>query len=96
MPEDDELDWEEELFLWYLYLGLLDRYFEAILDLDLTNEAWSYAFIPVVGGTTHRRSGFTAHPKYLEVVEAMGIIDVWEHRGPPDFCEKTGGGWVCE
>jgi len=96
MPEDDEFDWQEKLFPWYLYLGFLDRYFETILDLDLTDEAWSYAFIPVAGGTIHRRAGFTAHPKYLEVVEAMGIIDVWEQRGPPDFCEKTGGEWVCE
>ena len=47
-------------------------------------------------GTIYRRLGFTAHPKYLDVVESMGIIDVWEQRGPPDFCEKVGGEWVCE
>jgi hypothetical protein len=25
-----------------------------------------------------------------------GMIDLWEERGPPDFCEKTDGEWVCE
>jgi hypothetical protein len=40
--------------------------------------------------------GFTAHPKYLEVVESIGIMDVWEQRGPPDFCDKVGGEWVCK
>jgi hypothetical protein len=47
-------------------------------------------------GTQNRRLGFTAHPKYLEVAEATGIMDVWEQRGPPDFCEKVDGQWVCE
>jgi len=43
-----------------------------------------------------RRSGFTAHPKFLEIAEAWAIIKIWEKRGPPDFCEKVSGQWVCE
>jgi len=81
---------------WYLYFGFLDRYFEPILDLDLTDSTWTDADVPVYWGTIFRRLGFTAHPKYLEVAEAIGMIDVWEQRGPPDFCEKVGGEWVCE
>jgi len=81
---------------WYLVFGFLDRYFELILDLDLTDATWTNADNPVRDGTKFRRTGFTAHPKYLEVVESIGIIDVWEQRGLPDFCEKVDGQWVCD
>jgi tetratricopeptide (TPR) repeat protein len=96
MPEEDAYDMQGLLSMWYLQFGFLDRQFELILDLDLTDSAWTEADIPVWRGTVFRRLGFTAHPKYLEVAESIGIIDVWEQRGAPDFCEKVGGKWVCE
>jgi len=95
-PEADTLNTQDNLGMWYLLFGFLDRYFEPILDFDLTDSAWTDADIPVYRGTVFRRSGFTAHPKYLEVVETIGIMDVWDQRGPPDFCEKTSGEWICE
>jgi len=95
-PEENALNMQNNLATWYLHFGFLDRYFEPILDLDLSASAWTYADEPVYKGTVSRRSGFTAHPEYLEVAESIGIIDVWEQRGPPDFCEKVGGQWVCE
>jgi TolB-like protein len=94
--EEDAINMQYNLAMWYLFFGFLDRYFEPILDLDLTDSEWTDADLPVFRGTVFRRSGFTAHPKYLEVAESIGIIDVWEQRGPPDFCEKVGGQWVCE
>jgi tetratricopeptide (TPR) repeat protein len=96
VPDGDAYAWQQGLTGYYLYFGFLDRYFELILDLDLTDSAWTDADIPVYQGTVWRRLGFTAHPKYLEVAESMGIIDVWEQRGPPDFCIKSSGQWVCE
>jgi len=96
MPEEDAFYMQDNLATWYLLFGFLDRYFESILDLDLTDSTWTDADIPIYVGTLFPRLGFTAHPKYLEVVEAIGIIDVWEQRGPPDFCEKVDGQWVCE
>ncbi len=96
MPEEEAYGWQLRLTEWYLYLRFLDRYFEVILDFDLTDSTWTDAENPVYTGTMFRQLGFTAHPKYLEVVESMGIMDVWEQRGPPDFCEKVGGQWVCE
>jgi TolB-like protein len=96
MPEEYAYAWQGDLISWYPLFGFLDRYFELILDLDLTDSTWTDADGLVRTGTIFRRLGFTAHPKYLEVAESMGIIDVWEHRGPPDFCEKVGGKWVCE
>jgi len=94
--ESDGFSRQDNLGMWYLLFGFVDRYFEQILDLDLTDSAWTDADIPFYRGTVFRRSGFTAHPKYLEVAESIGIVDVWEQRGPPDFCEKIGGEWVCE
>ncbi len=96
MQEEYAYAWQGNLTFWYLLFGFLDRYFELILDLDLTDSAWTDADIPVAYGTLYRRLGFTAHPKYIEVAEATGIVDVWEQRGPPDFCSKSSGQWVCE
>jgi len=96
MPEEDVYAWQQGMTDWYLFLGFLDRYFELILDLDLSDSTWTDADFPVYYGTIYRRLGFTAHPKYLEVAESIGMIGAWEQRGPPDFCEKVGGEWVCE
>ncbi len=96
MPEENVYEMQELLTRWYLFFGFLDRYFEQILATDLTDSRWTDAQNFVFDGTRYRRSGFTAHPKYLEVAEATGIVDVWEKRGPPDFCEKVDGEWVCE
>jgi TolB-like protein len=96
MPAEEAYFWQMILTKLYLYHGFLDRYFELILDLDLTDSTWTDADVPVWAGTVYRRFAFTTHPKYLDVVESTGIIDVWEQRGPPDFCEKVDGQWVCE
>ena len=96
MPEEEATSWQRQLNYWYLYFGFLDEYFELIHSIGLTDSTWTDAGLYVFSGTIDRRSGFTAHPKYLEVAEATGIVDVWEKRGPPDFCEKVGGKWVCE
>jgi TolB-like protein len=80
----------------YLEFGFLDRFFELFLEDDLDNSTWNWADTYLSMGIEHRRKGFTAHPKYLEVAEAMGIIAIWEKRGPPDFCDKVDDQWVCE
>ena len=96
LPEEDRAVTQQSLTRWYLYLGFLDRYFELILDLDLTDAVWTDAYNLFSEGILYRGLGFTAHPMFLEVAESLGIIDVWEQRGPPDFCDKVGREWVCE
>ncbi len=96
MPEEYGYAWQQNLANWYLLFGFLDRYFELILDLDPTDSSWTEAEVYLWPGTIYRRLCFTEHPKYHELAEYIGIIDVWEQRGPPDFCEKVGGKWVCE
>ena len=94
--EENTYFWQANMTTWYLFFGFLDRYFELVLELDLTDSRWTDADVFVWTGTIYRRLGFTAHPKYLDVAEAIGLIDVWEQRGAPDFCEKVEGAWVCE
>lgn len=96
MPEEGSLNLGRNLQYWYLYFGFLDRYFEFIFDLDLTDSTWTDADDLVGSGIVYRSLGFTSHPKFLEVAELLGMVDVWEQRGPPDFCDKVGGYWVCE
>jgi tetratricopeptide (TPR) repeat protein len=96
MGEEEALQHQIELSEIYLLLGFLDRYYEIIFDLDPIDSSWSDVDLLLYNGIVSRRGGFTAHPKYLEVAEMVGMIDVWEQRGPPDFCEKVGGQWVCE
>ena len=99
MPKEEAAPpgrWHWRLIKWYLILGFLDRYFELILDLNLTDSARTDVDEIVYRSIVFRRFGFTAHPKYLEVAELLGIIELWEQRGAPDFCEKVGGKWICE
>jgi TolB-like protein/predicted negative regulator of RcsB-dependent stress response len=95
-PEEYAYMMQGNLTVWYLLFGFLDRHFELIVDLEPTDSTWSDAEIPVYNATVFRRLGFTAHPRYLEVIEPIGTIELWEQRGPPDFCEKVDGEWVCE
>jgi len=94
--EEDQLSTQNVLNELYLYLGFPGRFLDTILDLDLDGSIWTDADVPVFYGTVFRRSGFTSHPNYLEVAESIGMMDVWEQRGPPDFCRKVAGEWVCE
>jgi TolB-like protein len=95
-PEGDAFMTQLVLNTWYLLFGFLDRYYELIFAQELTGSSYTDADVLIFIGTINRESGFTAHPRYLEVVEKTGIVEVWEQRGPPDFCEKVGGQWVCE
>ena len=95
LPEEYVQDWQFTFDIWYLLFGFLDRYYEAILAAEPNAETWSGAAFNLWHGTILKRVEFTSHPKYLEVADRLGIIDVWEQRGPPDFCEKVAGDWVC-
>ena len=87
---------EVELTSLYLFFGFLDRHFELVLATEPSDSTWHVAGIHLWRGNVFRRTGFTAHPKYLDLVKSLGVVDTWERRGPPDFCEKVDGQWVCE
>jgi TolB-like protein/tetratricopeptide (TPR) repeat protein len=96
MPENDPFAWQTWLPSLYLYFGHLDRFFELALAGELSTTTWDVADIRMSQCNIYRRLGCTAHPKYLELAKSLGIIDIWEERGPPDFCERQDGLWVCK
>jgi TolB-like protein/cytochrome c-type biogenesis protein CcmH/NrfG len=97
LPDDQRFNAWTTLVAWYLGLGYLDRYFEIIQSLDLTSSTWTDADWLVYMGTVARTvTGFTAHPKYLEVADSIGLSAVWDQRGAPDFCYKKDSDWFCE
>jgi TolB-like protein/DNA-binding winged helix-turn-helix (wHTH) protein len=96
MAEVDEIEWHRALTNLYLYFGYLDRYFELVLATEPVDTTWHPAGAHLWQSAIFRRLGSTEHAKYIEFVESMGVIDIWEQRGPPDFCDKVDGEWVCE
>ena len=81
---------------YYLAFKYLDRFFEKLVEIGIYGVEWTSADTLITDGTIHRQSGFTAHPRYLEVAEAQGLFELWDERGAPDHCEKLDGQWVCE
>lgn len=97
LPEEKRFNARMVLVQWYLALGHLDRYFEIIQSLDLTSSTWTDADWLVYLGTVARtETGFTAHPKYLEVADSIGLTALWDQRGAPDFCHQENGNWICQ
>jgi tetratricopeptide (TPR) repeat protein len=94
-PEERQFELWRVLVPYYLLFGYLDRYFEIVQSLDLTSSTWTDADFFVYVGTLNRSLGFTAHPKYVEVAESIGLFELWGQRGPPDFCEKVDDTWLC-
>jgi len=92
-PEADVAATRFKLNCLYLLFGYLDRYFEIILDGEGGPPPKLEYY--VAWGVRYRQWGFTAHPRYPEVARLMGFTDVWERRGPPDYCEAESGEWVC-
>ena len=94
MPEDYTKFFNTTLTYWYLFFGFLDRYYELIFEAGI--DGWTDGSLWIYMGTISRQTGFTAHPKYLEVAEKTAYVEAWDVRGPPDHCEKTESYWVCE
>ncbi len=89
------MDLEAEISTWHLYFGFIDRYFEIIESEDFSRQNWTGIDYYLSVGIGLPSSGFTSHPKFLEIADTLGLIEVWETRGPPDFCEKVDAQWVC-
>jgi tetratricopeptide (TPR) repeat protein len=96
VPPELRTDLHENLNRFYLFFGYLDRYFDIVLAEFPDDSAWTGVTMYVMYGTVNRNLGFTAHPDYLKLAKLLGLTDVWEQLGPPDFCRKAGGQWVCQ
>ena len=97
LPDDKRFDFWRSIVNWYAVFGHLDRYFQIIQSIDLSTSTWTDADWLVYLGTVERAyTGFTAHPEYVKVAGAIGLVEVWDQRGAPDFCHKEDGNWLCE
>jgi TolB-like protein/tetratricopeptide (TPR) repeat protein len=95
LPEDIRFDFWRTIANWYLLLGHIDRYYEIVNEIDLTTSVWTDADWLMYVGNVLGDTGFTAHPQYVELATALGIVNIWEQRGPPDHCQKVDNNWVC-
>lgn len=80
---------------WPLLTGFLDDYYTVILDSIPDGQMSPDSEFYFWYGILNRERGFTAHPRFLEAATYLGLPEIWEQRGPPDFCSKAEGQWVC-
>jgi tetratricopeptide (TPR) repeat protein len=95
MPTNRAYYMRQSLVVWYLPLGFLDRYAELTLENSIVDLVWNDADNQMYTAMIHSSLGMTAHPVFLEALEAAGIVELWNDRGAPDRCDKADGEWVC-
>ena len=94
MQENSD-DYLEYGFFVLLGLGLIDEVYDQFEVLGAFQPAQTNAELPIQEATSLTGSGFTAHPRYVEMAIAYGLASVWDRRGPPDHCTKIDGHWTC-
>jgi len=66
-------------------------------DIGLSEKyAWTSSELLVVYGLAFPETGFIRHPAFLHYAQTSGLMDVWDKYGPPEWCSKANGEWVCE
>jgi len=81
---------------YYLIFGQLDLYIEAIDAYGSVPLGWSDVEPLETYGVYMPATGYRKTQHFLDRAEASSLVDLWEHRGAPDFCSKDSGEWVCE
>jgi len=79
----------------FVPLGMIDQAYEYFERLGAFQPAQTNAELAIEDATILTGSGFTAHPRYVEMATAYGLASVWDRRGPPDHCDKIAGNWTC-
>jgi hypothetical protein len=79
----------------FVPLGMIDEAYEYFELLGAFQPAQTNAEYAIEDSTILTGSGFTAHPRYVEMATAYGLASVWDRRGPPDHCDKIDGNWSC-
>ena len=97
MVEDAPSYWEATIsYIWYLAFGALDDYYDVIYEMNDADNAWTNSRILELMGRVLKASGYAAQPRFIPLQDKLGMLDLWEERGPPDDCSKFDGQWVCE
>jgi TolB-like protein len=81
---------------YYLNFGYIDLYIDAIDSFGPPAKEWSDVEVLEMFGQNYPATGYRQTKHYLERAEGNGLIELWEHRGPPDNCSKETDEWVCE
>ncbi|MEH6606839.1 MAG: hypothetical protein V7711_14740, partial [Pseudomonadales bacterium] len=79
----------------YLAFGHLDEFYDELEQSQDPNVVWNESDLILQLAISHVNKGLSAHPRYIPIMEQMGITELWDIRGPPDRCDKTTGIWVC-
>ena len=82
--------------IYFLAFRQWDDLFAVIDAYNAKATTWSDADNIMYWVTTFRDSGITADPRYVAAMTDIGVVEAWDTRGPPDFCSKDTGAWVCE
>ena len=80
---------------YYLVFGHVDLYIEAIDSYGPT-AYWSDVEVLESWGIYVPVTGYRKTQHFLDRAEGSSLIELWEHRGPPNYCSKDSGEWVCE
>jgi len=80
----------------YLAFGHVDLYIEAIDSYGSTGTYWADVEVLESWGIYVPVTGYRKTQYFLDRAEASSLMELWEHRGPPDYCSKDSGEWVCE
>lgn len=80
----------------YLIFGHVDLYIEAIDAYGSSRTYWSDVEVLETYGIYLPVTGYRKTQHFLDRAAASTLMELWEHRGPPDYCSKDSGEWVCE
>jgi hypothetical protein len=80
----------------YLVFGHMDLFIEAIDSYGPPTTYWSDVEVLETWGSYVPVTGYRKTQHFLDRAEGSSLMDLWEHRGPPDYCSKDSGEWVCE
>jgi TolB-like protein len=92
--EGSMTDYREFGYL-FVAMRMLDEAYDHLEYLGAFQPPQTNAELPIQDATVLTGSGFTAHPRYVEMATAYGLASVWDRRGAPDHCSKTDGQWTC-
>jgi TolB-like protein/tetratricopeptide (TPR) repeat protein len=97
LEKDDALNAIKGAKPYYYYVAeQFDSYYDYLNEFETSKTKWTTVGEYIADAHVYRHFGGTRHPKYLKIVEAMGLFELWDQRGAPDHCSKETGSWVCE
>ena len=80
------------------------NYWTSLLNLNQTEQAMQMAFDLFDNGRLNQvmfwlsypgRKEFRSHPRFIELVEHMGLASYWDEVGWPQYCELRDEGYFC-